>query len=169
MWIILKYTYIPSLLSLPLTPIPSHLCVCVCSSVMSESLWPHGLQPVRLLCPWKSQGKITGVGCHFLFQRIFWPRDQTSVSCISCIGRRIFFFFLNTEPPRKPQSTRLSSLCYTATSNWLYLIYTWCVYTSVLLFRFIPSPPTLAVFTSVFSISAFLFLLYKWDYQYNFF
>ena len=85
------------------------------------------------------------------------------------LAGKFFFFFLNTEPPRKPQSTRLSSLCYTATSNWLYLIYTWCVYTSVLLFRFIPSPPTLAVFTSVFSMSAFLFLLYKWDYQYNFF
>ena len=24
---------------------------CVCS-VVSDSLWPHGLQPVRLLCPW---------------------------------------------------------------------------------------------------------------------
>ena len=29
------------------------LCVCVCeSSVMSDSLWPEGLQPTRLLCPW---------------------------------------------------------------------------------------------------------------------
>ena len=28
-------------------------------------------------------------------------RDQTLVSCLSCIGRWIFFFFLMTEPPRK--------------------------------------------------------------------
>ena len=27
---------------------------------------PHGRQPTRLLCPWESLGKNTGVGCHFL-------------------------------------------------------------------------------------------------------
>ena len=30
-------------------------CVCVCAkvaSVISDSVWPHGLQPARLLCPW---------------------------------------------------------------------------------------------------------------------
>ena len=31
-------------------------------------LRPHGLQPSRLLCPWDSPGKNTGVGCHFLLQ-----------------------------------------------------------------------------------------------------
>ena len=35
---------------------------------MSDSLLPHGLQPTRLLCPWDSPGKNTGVGCHFLLQ-----------------------------------------------------------------------------------------------------
>jgi len=29
---------------------------------------PHGLQPTRLLHPWDSPGKNTGVGCHFLLQ-----------------------------------------------------------------------------------------------------
>ena len=28
------------------------LYVCSVVSVMSDSLWPHGLQPTRLLCPW---------------------------------------------------------------------------------------------------------------------
>ena len=27
--------------------------------VVSDSLWPHGLQPTRLLCPWNSPGKNT--------------------------------------------------------------------------------------------------------------
>ena len=40
-------------------------------SVTSNSLWPHGLQPARLLCPWDSLGKNTGAGCHFLLQGIF--------------------------------------------------------------------------------------------------
>ena len=44
---------------------------CMPRSVMSNSLWPHGLYPARLLCPWGSSGKTTGVGCRFLLQRIF--------------------------------------------------------------------------------------------------
>ena len=31
---------------------------------MSDSLRPYGLQPTRLLHPWDSPGKSTGVGCH---------------------------------------------------------------------------------------------------------
>ena len=37
---------------------------------MSESLWPQELQPARLLCPWDSPVKNTGVGCHALLQGI---------------------------------------------------------------------------------------------------
>ena len=40
-------------------------------SVVSDSLRPRGLQPTRLLHPWDSPGKNTGVGCHFLLQGIF--------------------------------------------------------------------------------------------------
>ena len=57
--------------------------MCVLSrSVMSDSLWPHGLQPARLLCPWR------------FFRQEYWsglscpppggssqPRDGTQVSC----------------------------------------------------------------------------------------
>ena len=32
---------------------------------------PYGLQPARLLCPWDSPSRNTGVGGHFLLQRIF--------------------------------------------------------------------------------------------------
>ena len=38
------------------------VCVCVSRSVMSNSLQPHGLWFTRLLCPWASPGKNTGVG-----------------------------------------------------------------------------------------------------------
>ena len=40
-------------------------------SAVSDSLRPHGLQPIRLLCPWNSLGKNTGVGSHFLLPGIF--------------------------------------------------------------------------------------------------
>jgi len=35
---------------------------------VSDSVQPHRWQPTRLLCPWDSPGKNTGVGCHFLLQ-----------------------------------------------------------------------------------------------------
>ena len=35
-------------------------------SVVSDSLYPHGLSTPRRLCPWDSPGKNTGVGCHLL-------------------------------------------------------------------------------------------------------
>ena len=53
--------------------------VCSASSVASDSLWLHALQPARLLCPWGSPGKDTGEGGHALLQGIF----PTQVSCIS--------------------------------------------------------------------------------------
>ena len=37
-------------------------------SFMSDSSWPHGLQPTRLLRPWDFPGKSTGVGCHRLLR-----------------------------------------------------------------------------------------------------
>ena len=40
----------------------------VIHSVMSTSLEPHGLQPARLLCPWNSPGKNTGMDCHSFLQ-----------------------------------------------------------------------------------------------------
>ena len=40
-------------------------------SVMSDSLWPCRLKPTRLLYPWDSPGKNTGMGCHFILQGIF--------------------------------------------------------------------------------------------------
>ena len=35
--------------------------VCVFALIVSYSLWPHGLQPSRLLCPWDFPGKNTGL------------------------------------------------------------------------------------------------------------
>ena len=48
------------------------LChIVVAQSLVSDSLWPHRRQPARLLCPWDSPGKNTGVGCHVPLQGIF--------------------------------------------------------------------------------------------------
>ena len=34
-------------------------------TVVSDSLRPHGLQPIRLLSPWDSAGKNTVMGCQY--------------------------------------------------------------------------------------------------------
>ena len=54
-------------------PLPSPMqesekCEWSCS-VVSDSSWPHGLQPTRRLRPWDFPGKSTGVGCHCLLLR----------------------------------------------------------------------------------------------------
>ena len=54
-----------------------HKCQSVSCSVMPDSVRPPGLQPARLLCPWDSPGKNTGVGCCALFQGIFPTRGST--------------------------------------------------------------------------------------------
>ena len=50
---------------------------------MSDSLRPYGLQPTRVLCPWDSPGKNTGVGCHAPLQGIFLT--QESNPCLLCL------------------------------------------------------------------------------------
>ena len=67
-------------------------------SVVSDFLWPLGSYPARLLCPWDSSGKNTGVGCHSLphgifltqglnrsllhcRQTLYWLSHQGSLSC----------------------------------------------------------------------------------------
>ena len=61
---------------------------CACS-VVYGFLWP-----TRLLCPWNSADKSTGVGCHFLLQGVFPSRDQTSVSCF---GRRVLYHWATCQ------------------------------------------------------------------------
>ena len=60
-------------------------CVCACqaTSVVSDSVWPYGLQPARILCPWDSPGKSTGVGCHALLQGIFMTQGLNL--CLLCL------------------------------------------------------------------------------------
>ena len=45
-------------------------CMCGQSRQSCLPLQPHGLQHARLLCPWDSAAKNTGVGCRFLLQQI---------------------------------------------------------------------------------------------------
>ena len=51
-------------------------------SAVSDSFWPHGLEPARFLCPWAFPGKNTEVGCHASTihqKKIFFLKKQLFV------------------------------------------------------------------------------------------
>ena len=75
--------------------------MCECS-VVSHSQWSYGLQPLRLLCPWDSPGKNTGMGCHFLLQEIFLTR-RSNPSLLWLLHWQVDS--LPLEPYGKPQMT----------------------------------------------------------------
>ena len=51
---------------------------------MSNSVRCHRRQPTRLLCPWDSPGKNTGVGCHFLLQCMkVKSESEVAQSCLT--------------------------------------------------------------------------------------
>ena len=68
----------------------------VSCSTVSNSVWPHGLYPARLLCPWNSPGKNTGVGCHSLFQGIF-PTQRSNPGLLHC--RWILYYLSHQGSP----------------------------------------------------------------------
>ena len=85
------------------------------------SLWLHGLQSTRLLCPWVFPGKNTGVGCHSLLWMIF-PAEGLNPGLLLCRwilyqlshqGSPIFLHFLKfkdriyLEETKNPTTQRI--------------------------------------------------------------
>ena len=76
----------------------SHICLeaeSVSHSVVSDSA-THGVQSTRLLCPWNSLGKNTGVGCHSLLQGIF-PIQGSNPSLLNC--KQVLYHWATREAP----------------------------------------------------------------------
>ena len=59
-------------------------CVCDLCNPMYCS------KPARLLCPWDSPGKNTGLACHALLQGIFLTQGSNSCLLVSCTVRQGF-------------------------------------------------------------------------------
>ena len=68
-------------------------CAMLSRSVMSDSLWPHGLYN-----PWNSAGQNPGVGCHALLQGIFLTQGSNSGLPPS---RQILYPLSHQESPGK--------------------------------------------------------------------
>ena len=59
------------------------LCVCVSCLVMSDSLWPYGLEPARSLYPWILQARILEWVAISFSRGSSWPKARTQVSHIA--------------------------------------------------------------------------------------
>ena len=82
--------------------------VVVWSPSLIQLFRPHGLQPARLLCPWDSAGKNTGVSCHSLLQGIF-PTQEMNPGLLHC--RQILYRLSYKGSPTLSQG--LQNICYT--------------------------------------------------------
>ena len=78
--------------NLPPTLRSMRLWVCESRSVVSDSLWPHGLYS-----PWNSPGKNTGVASLSLLQRIF-PAQGLNPGLLHC--RWILYQLSHKRSPR---------------------------------------------------------------------
>ena len=65
------------------------------------TLWPHGLQPARLLGPWDSPGKNTGVDCLALLQGIV-PTQGLNLRLLHLLHWQAGSLSLRGEPPDPP-------------------------------------------------------------------
>ena len=93
---------------------PKEVTICCAGlgrSVVSDSLPPHGLWPTRLLHPWYSPGKNTGMDCHSLLLGIFLTQRLNPVLLH---GRKILYSLSHQERPfsldKSRESTHFSSL-----------------------------------------------------------
>ena len=87
-----------------------YVMLCYIASVVSDSLGPCGLQPTRLLCPWGSPGKNTGMGCHALLQGILPTQGSNPCLIMSGAGRRILYHQHHLESPIKSYTHILNGI-----------------------------------------------------------
>ena len=81
---------------------PPHVCACSVTSVLSNSLWPYGLLPTRLLCSQDSSGKNTTVVCPFPSPGdLPDPGIKPNISSVSCIGKQVLYQLSQMEAPEQ--------------------------------------------------------------------
>ena len=97
-------------------------------SVVSDSLWPYGLQLARLFCSWNFPGKDTVVGCHFLFPRKLPLPDPLRIEPITLASPTSVgsFFTTATITPLTPMKSLLcaSESCHVKSWSCCYGHYT---------------------------------------------
>ena len=96
-------------------PSPMHACILSRFSRVRLCVTPNGQQPTRLLCPWDSLGKSTGVGWHILL-----PLDELTRHISPRRGGRVTLYFCNGDCNQwklPMMKTSLSSSCLVSSSH----------------------------------------------------
>ena len=92
------------------------------TSDMSDSLWLYELEPVRLLCPWNSPVKNTGMGCHAFLQGIFPSQGSSQGSNLGLLHcRQILYRWATREalpPLAHHQPIRRMCTCWPRPPHW---------------------------------------------------
>ena len=65
------------------------LCAVLSCSLVFDSWQPLGLQPGRLLCPWDSPGRNTGVGRHALLKGVL-DEGCPNYECTKIVSTKIY-------------------------------------------------------------------------------
>ena len=84
-------------------------------SVVSDSVRPYRRQPIRLLCPWDSPGKNTGVGCHFLLQCM---KVKSDVQCMKVKSHVRLSDPMDCSPP----GSFVHGICQARVLEWAYVL-----------------------------------------------
>ena len=103
---------------------PYRMCVCLLShSVVSDSLWSHGLQTVRVLCPWDFWGKNTGGVAISSSRGSSQPRIKQAFSVSLAVAGRFFTIESLGSPPYRGDIPRYLLAKETNGSNlFLYIL-----------------------------------------------
>ena len=92
--------------------------MCAVTSVVSDSLWPYGPESARLLCPWDSPGKNSGMGSHALPQRIF-PTQELNLHLFRLLALADRFF-TTSETREAPSACRYNWKSLPPSIQWKY-------------------------------------------------
>ena len=99
---------------------------CQVASVVSDSVRPHGQQPTRLLCPWNSLGKNTGMGCHFLLQCMkVESESEVTQSCLT----------LRDPMDCSPPGSSVHGICQARVLEWGAIAFSLLIHTYTQLFK----------------------------------
>ena len=82
---------------------------------LSYSVWPYGLWPTRLLCPWDSPGRNTEVSCYALLQGIFLTQGS-NLSLLCLLHWQVGS--LPLVPPGKPIRGRAGKVNLPVSLRW---------------------------------------------------
>ena len=129
---------------------------------MPNSLWPHGLQPTRLLCSWDFPGKDTGVDCHFLLQGVF-PNPGIDPGLLHC--RQILYQLSYEGSPYKIPKGLTNAVSYRIFLSSEIFTCVSLIQTTLPLHKQTPSK-----YESVYYLYFCLFVMsYNWNYRSNLF